>query len=93
MSSLLDKAIAELKTLPKDTQKAIASDILDLIVSERRWDKLFADPRSEKFLEKMTAEVQADIDAGNVIDGDPSTLRWDKINKFPFPRASRRRLG
>ena len=75
MSTLLDKAIAELKSLPEDTQEAIASDLLEMIESEKRWDKLFADPRSEKFLEKMAAEVQAEIDAGHVIDGDPSDTK------------------
>ncbi len=75
MSTLLDKALAELKQLPEDTQEAIASDLLEIIESEKRWDKLFADPRSETFLEKMAAEVQAEIDAGNVIDGDPSDMK------------------
>ena len=79
MSKLIDQALAELKELPEDTQEAIAFDILEMIESERRWDKLFADPRSEKLFEKMAKEVQADIAAGRVIDGDPSDSdgQWD----------------
>ncbi len=72
MSTLLEKALAELKQLPEDTQEAIASDLLEIIESEKRWDKLFADPRSEVFLEKMAARVRAEKAAGRVTDGDPS---------------------
>ena len=75
MSTLLDKALAELKQLPEDIQDAIASDILDMIRSEQRWDKLFADPRSESALGRLAAEAEAEIARGDVFDCDPATRK------------------
>ncbi len=72
MSTVLEQALEELKAMPADAQEAIAHDLLELIRSERKWDELFADPRSEALFERMAKEVRADIAAGNVIEGDPS---------------------
>jgi hypothetical protein len=72
LSTTLDNALAELKLLPDDVQEAIAHDLLDMIRSERKWDQLFANPRSDALFERMAAEVRADIAAGRVIHADPS---------------------
>lgn len=68
MSKVLDQALEELKALPEDAQDAIAHDLLALIRSERKWDELFADPRSTGVLERLAAEADADIAAGRVRD-------------------------
>jgi hypothetical protein len=69
MTAILDKALEELKLLPKDAQEAIAHDLLELIRSERKWDELFADPRNEHLLKRLAAEANA----GAVYDFDPAT--------------------
>jgi hypothetical protein len=68
MSKVLDQALEELQALPEDAQDAIAHDLLQLIRSERKWDELFADPRSEAAVDKMVAKVRKDIAAGRVRD-------------------------
>ena len=75
MTTVLEQALAELKTMPADAQEAIAHELLDMIRSERKWDELFADPRSDALFEQMAKDVRAEIAAGNVVDGDPSNLR------------------
>ena len=72
MSTVLEQALEELKAMPADAQEAIAQDQLDMIRSERKWDELFADPRSEPLMERMAQKVRADISSGRVIHGDPS---------------------
>jgi hypothetical protein len=72
MSTVLEQALEELKAMPADAQEAIAQDLLDMIRSERKWDELFADLRSEALMERMVEKVRGDIAAGRVIKGDPS---------------------
>lgn len=72
MSTVLEQAIKELKSMPAKAQEAIAHDLLELIRSERKWDELFADPRSEALFERKAKKVQAENAAGEVIEGDPS---------------------
>ena len=69
MSAILDKALEELKLLPKDAQDAIAHDLLEMIRSEQKWDELFVDPRSEALLKRLASEADAD----GVFDFDPAT--------------------
>ncbi len=72
MSTVLELALEELKAMPADAQEAIAHDLLDLIRSERKWDELFADPRSEALFERMATKVRAEVATAGAIDGDPS---------------------
>lgn len=69
MSPTLEKVLEQLKALPSDAQEAIAHDLLELIRSERKWDQLFADPRSEEVLRRLADEADAD----EVFDFDPAT--------------------
>jgi len=46
MSSLLEKALERLGTLPEDEQNAIASEILASIEDEESWKRRFAEKRS-----------------------------------------------
>jgi hypothetical protein len=73
MTDLLQKAIDELKRLPADAQDAIASELIAMIQSERRWDTPFTDPRSKAALRRLAAEAEEEIERGEVYDFDPST--------------------
>ena len=73
MATIVDEALAELKKLPGDVQEAIARDLLQLIRSERKWDALFADPRSAAALERLAAEADVDVARGDVCNVDPAT--------------------
>jgi sugar-specific transcriptional regulator TrmB len=75
MNALLDKAISAIKKLPEPEQEATAREVLERIEADARWDKLFADPRSEALLERLADEALNEIRRGDVIDGDPGDRR------------------
>ena len=68
MNALLDKAISAIQKLPEEEQEAIAREVLERIEADARWEQLFADPRSEALLERLTNEARDDICRGDVID-------------------------
>ncbi len=72
MTELLEKAIAQLKTLPTDKQDSIAALILGEIEEERHWDESFA--RSPDLLAKLAATAMAEYKAGKTLELDPETL-------------------
>ncbi len=72
MNALLNKAIAAISELPELEQEAIAREMLDRIASDARWDKLLADPRSERTLSRLAAEARDEIARGDVFDYDPA---------------------
>ena len=72
MNALLDKAISAIQKLPEAEQEAIAREVLERIEADARWDALFADPRSEALLERLTDGALEEVRRGEVIDGDPS---------------------
>lgn len=73
MTALLDQAIEEVKRLAPAEQDDIARELLDMLASERRWDALFADPRSEAALARLVAKTREEIAKGDVYDFDPAT--------------------
>ncbi|MEQ1577736.1 MAG: hypothetical protein ABL894_08785 [Hyphomicrobium sp.] len=73
MPTMLEQALEELKAMPADAQDAIARDLLDLIRSERKWDQLFADPRSEAVLKRLASEADDEAASGRDFDFDPAT--------------------
>ena len=73
MPTILEQALDELKAMPADAQDAIARDLLDLIRSERKWDQLFADPRSEAVLKRLSSEADDEAANGRDFDFDPAT--------------------
>lgn len=73
MPTTLDQALTELKNLPADAQEAVIRDFLELIRSEAKWDRLFADPRSEKALHELAAEADAEDARGEIYNFDPAT--------------------
>jgi hypothetical protein len=64
MTSLLEKAIAEIHKLPAVEQDAIATIILDELADEQQWDMAFA--RSQDKLARLAEKVREDIKAGRV---------------------------
>jgi len=45
---------------------------IEALQSDAKWEKLFSDERSEKALDALVAEAQADIKAGKTLNYDPS---------------------
>lgn len=72
MTELLERAIAQLKTLPTDRQDAIAAIILEELEDDLRWDEAFA--KSPDTLAKLAASAMAEYDAGKTEELDPETL-------------------
>jgi hypothetical protein len=72
MTVLLQRAIAEQGKLPLPEQDSIAQELLDRIAADARWDELLGDPRSDAVLDRLMAEADADIAAGQVMEYDPS---------------------
>lgn len=72
MTERLERAIAQLKTLPTDKQDAIATLILEELEEEQRWDDSFA--RSPDLLAKLATEAMAEHRAGKTQELDPETL-------------------
>ena len=63
MPTVLEQALEELKAMPAEAQDAIARDLLDIVRSERKWDQLFADPRSDALFDRMAKKIRSDIAA------------------------------
>ena len=68
MIKQLEDAFKEAAQLSEDEQMLIAECIRQIISSEKRWQELFNDPRSEHVLDKMVAEALAEDEAGQVSD-------------------------
>ncbi|MFN6539166.1 MAG: hypothetical protein RM021_022835 [Nostoc sp. EkiNYC01] len=74
MTELLEKTIAQLKTLPANKQDAIATMILKELEDERCWDESFA--RSPDLLAKLAAEAMVEHCAGKTQELDPEILKF-----------------
>lgn len=63
-------ALAEQRS--EQEQETLANLLLEELGAEARWNALFADPRSDKLLERLVAEALAEDDAGETeeITGD-----------------------
>jgi spermidine synthase len=64
MLESLKEAFNEVAKLPEDEQRHIVEIIKKAIASEKRWQTLFHDPRSEYVLRDMVAEALAEDEAG-----------------------------
>jgi len=73
MNALLDKAFSAISKLSDAEQEAIAREMLDRLEGDARWDKLFADPRSNAVLGRLAAEARGEIAKGDLVDRDPGT--------------------
>lgn len=72
MIEQLKKAFALAEQRPEQEQQALADLLLEEMRAEEQWTTLFADPRSDTLLQRMTAEAMAEDDAGSAeeIDGN-----------------------
>ena len=72
MLESLKEAFNEVAKLPEDEQRHIVEIIKKAIASEKRWQTLFSDPRSERLLGDLVAEALAEDTAGETeeIRGD-----------------------
>ena len=64
MTTLLEKALAEVTKLAPEAQDAIAALILEELEDEQRWDTTFAATQPQ--LAKLARKVREDIRAGRV---------------------------
>ena len=64
MTTLMKKAIEALSKLSEEKQDFYAREILDTIDGDKKWDQLFADPRSEILLSQMAAKARAEYETG-----------------------------
>jgi hypothetical protein len=60
MIDSLKEAFNEVAQLPEDEQRHIVEIIRKEIASEKRWQALFDDPRSERLLGDLVAEALAE---------------------------------
>lgn len=72
MSTLLEKAIAEISRLPEDQQDGVARWLLHELAAEQRWDAAFAS--SQGRLAELAREALDDDRAGRTEDLDPDRL-------------------
>ena len=70
MTKLFDKAVAAASELPDEAQDALASLILDEIVSEREWQQRFA--ATPDTLSALARKAREHIANGTVLPYDPS---------------------
>ena len=64
MIESLKEVFNDVAKLPEDEQRHIVEIIRKEIASEKRWQTLFHDPRSEYILEGLVAEALAEDTAG-----------------------------
>jgi uncharacterized protein YjaZ len=64
MFESLEDAFKEVAQLPEDEQRHIVEIIRQELTSEKRWQTLFHDPRSERVLENLVAEALAEDATG-----------------------------
>jgi hypothetical protein len=65
MTELLEKAIAQLKTLPAEEQDAIATLILEELEDERAWKAKFEATTDDQW-DRLAEMVRQEIAAGDI---------------------------
>ena len=68
MSTLLEKALEKVSTLPLDQQDAIASQILASIADEEAWKRRFEEKRN--VIRRLASEALAEDDRGDTLPLD-----------------------
>ena len=69
MTTLLQRAVAEVEKLPAEDQDAIASRLLAEVDDERQWDARFAATTDDQW-DRLVAEVRRDVAAGGTLPLD-----------------------
>ena len=69
MTTLLQRAVAEVEKLPAEDQDAIAARWLAEVDDERQWDKRFAATTDDQW-DRLVAEVRRDVAEGGTLPLD-----------------------
>ena len=75
MTPTMAALIQEIETLPAAMQDELAERIRAELEAERRWDDLFADPRSEDLLSRLAAEALDEFNQGETLPLEPEDIR------------------
>jgi hypothetical protein len=75
MTPTMAALIQEIATLPAAMQDELAERIRAELEAERRWDDLFADPRSEDLLSRLAAEALDEFNQGETLPLEPEDIR------------------
>jgi hypothetical protein len=68
MSTLLEKALEQVSSLPEDEQDAIATQIMDSLADEQAWKKAFAEKRD--VIRRMAREALDEDERGETLPLD-----------------------
>jgi hypothetical protein len=69
MTTLLQRAVAEVEKLPAEDQDAIAARLLAEVDDERQWDTRFASTTDDQW-DRLAAEVRREVAAGGTLPLD-----------------------
>ena len=69
MTTLLQRAVAEVEKLPAEDQDAIAARWLAEVGDERQWDTRFASTTDDQW-DRLVAEVRRDVAEGGTLPLD-----------------------
>jgi len=69
MTTLLQRAVAEVEKLPAEDQDAIAARLLAEVDDERQWDARFASTKDDQW-DGLVAEVHRDVAEGGTLPLD-----------------------
>ncbi len=69
MTTLLQRAVAEVEKLPAEDQDAIAARLLAEVDDERQWDTRFAATTDDQW-DRLVAEVRRDVAEGGTLPLD-----------------------
>jgi hypothetical protein len=69
MTTLLQRAVAEVEKLPPEDQDAIAARLIAEVDDERQWDTRFASTTDDQW-DRLVAEVRRDVAEGGTLPID-----------------------
>lgn len=69
MTTLLQRAVAEVEKLPAEDQDAIAARLLAEVDDERQWDTRFASTTDDQW-DRLVADVRRDVAEGGTLPLD-----------------------
>lgn len=84
MTDQMRRLLDEIEQLPESDQHWLVDFLLEAAASERRWNDLFSDPRSQEALDRLAAEARTEMRARR---RDRSMPRQPK--RSAHPRAGR----
>jgi hypothetical protein len=71
MNARLQAIVAAAEQLPDETQAEIAAIVEEEIADLLAWNRSFSDPRSQAVLDRLEAQLDAEIAAGEAYEQRP----------------------